>query len=57
MSSRYISSLTPLLLRRLKLVEIVVTAKEVKVTMLNTFDRVKDKLKKFILQVELYISF
>ena len=35
----------------------VVTAKEVKVPMPDTFDSTRDKLKKFILQVELYMSF
>ena len=48
MSSGYTSSLTPLLLGRSKLVEIVVTAKEVKVPMPNTFDSTRDRLKKFI---------
>ena len=35
----------------------VVTVKKAKVPMPNTFDSTKDKLKKFILQVELYMSF
>ena len=57
MSSRHIGSLTPLLSERSKPAEMVVTAKEVKVPMPDTFDSTRDKLKKFILQVELYMSF
>ena len=49
MSSGHTGSLTPLLSGRSKLAEIVVTAKEVKVPMPDTFDSTQDKLKKFIL--------
>jgi len=49
MSSGHTGSLTPLLLGRSKLAEIVVTTKEVKVPMPDTFDSARDKLKKFIL--------
>jgi hypothetical protein len=37
--------------------EMVVTAKEVRVPLLPTFDRTRGQLKTFLLQVELYISF
>ena len=57
MSSGRTGSLTPLSSGRSKPAEMVVTAKEVKVPMPNTFDSTQDKLKKFILQVELYMSF
>ncbi len=49
MSSGHIGSPTPLLLGRSKPAEMVVTIKEVKVPMPNTFDGTRDKLKKFIL--------
>src|SRR6266487_3613786 len=57
MSSGRIGSLTPSLSGRSKPAEMVVTAKEVKVPMPDTFDGTRDKLKKFIFQVELYMSF
>jgi len=49
MSSRCTGSPAPLLLGRSKPAEIVVTTKEVKVLMPDTFDSMRDKLKKFIL--------
>ena len=57
MSSGRTGSPTPSSSGRSKPAKMVVTAKEVKVPMPDTFDSARDKLKKFILQVELYMSF